>query len=343
LSPARAAGQDRTAALTPAQIAAAVKRFPELGFTSEHGKAQRAVMERLGTGGRLAVAVGVAGSGKSTLLKPLVDAWKQDGRQVHGIALAWRQADDLTEAGITARNARAVQSFLKSVETDRLRLDAKSVVVVDELGLLGTHQLNELLRAQQEHGFQIVGIGDPKQMQSVEAGAIVDLLRRGLGEKAIPALETPVRQVETEERETTLMFRNGETAAAVQRKLENGTLRVTPGGYEEAVQSVVDLWQQRREANADRERYSLSVSAPTNHDAHQISIAIRNKRRALGEIGADRITVPATSQGGADARKYDLTLAEGDSVSSSVPTPASSTPTRAATSAGTAPSWRLRR
>ncbi len=74
------------------------------------------------------------------------------------------------------------------------------------------------------------------------------------------------------------------------------------------------LWQQRREANADRERFSISVSAPTNHDAHQISIAIRDKRRELGEVGADRITVPATSGGGADARRYDLPLAEGDRV-----------------------------
>lgn len=311
---ARAAGQDRTAALTPEQIAAAVERFPEFDFTSAHGKAQRAVMEQLGTGGRLSVAIGVAGSGKSTLLKPLVDAWKTDGRQVHGIALAWRQSDDLTEAGITARNARAVESFLKSVENGRVRLDAKSVVVVDELGLLGTRQLNDLLRAQKEHGFQIVGIGDPRQMQSVEAGAVVDLLRRGLGEKAVPMLETSVRQVEQEERETTLMFRNGETAAAVQRKVENGTLLVTPGGYEEAVRSVVTLWQQRRKANADRERFSISVSAPTNHDAHQISVAIREKRRELGEVDSDRITVPATSGGGGDARKYDLPLTEGDRV-----------------------------
>jgi hypothetical protein len=311
---ARAAGQDRTAALTPEQIAAAVERFPELDFTSGHGKAQRAVMERLGTGGRLSVAIGVAGSGKSTLLKPLVDAWKADGRQVHGIALAWRQSDDLTEAGITARNARAVESFLKSVENRRVRLDAQSVVVVDELGLLGTRQLNDLLRAQKEHGFQIVGIGDPRQMQSVEAGAVVDLLRRALGENAIPTLETSVRQVEQEERETTLMFRNGETAAAVQRKVANGTLHVTPGGYEEAIRSVVTLWQQRREANAGRERFSISVSAPTNHDAHQISIAIRAKRRELEEVGADRITVLAASGAGGDARRYDLPLAEGDRV-----------------------------
>ncbi len=311
---AKAAGRDKTAALTYEQIAAAIGRHPELDFATDQGRAQRVVMEQLGTGGRLSVAIGVAGSGKSTLLKPLVDAWQQDGRQVHGIALAWRQSDDLTEAGITAKNARAVESFLKSLEKGRIQLDVKSVVVVDELGLLGTRQLNELLRAQKEYGFQIVGIGDPKQMQSVEAGAVVDLLRRALGEKSVPVLETSVRQVEREERETTLMFRNGETAAGVQRKVENGTLRATPGGYDEAVQSIVALWQERRETNADRQDYSISISAPTNHDAHQVSVAIRARRRELGEIGADKIKVPAISQGGANARTYDLPLAEGDRV-----------------------------
>jgi len=311
---AQRAGRDLTAALSPEQIAAAVEHFPELDFTSEQGKAQRIVMDQLGTGGRLSVAIGVAGSGKSTLLKPLVEAWRLDGRQIHGIALAWRQSDDLTEAGITARNARAVESFLRSIEKGGLQLDATSVVVVDELGLLGTRQLNELLLAQEKHGFQIVGIGDPKQMQSVEAGAVLDLLRRGLGETAIPTLGASVRQAAAEERETTLMFRNGETAAAIDRKLRNGTLRVTPGGYEEAVQSVVVLWQQRRDAHAGQEGFSISVSAPTNHDAHQLSMAIRDKRRELGEVGPDRITLPAMSGAGADARTYDLALASGDRV-----------------------------
>jgi hypothetical protein len=314
VSHARAAAQDLSAALTPAQIEAAVKRFPDLDFTSEHGQAQRAVMEQLGTSGRLAVAIGVAGSGKSTLLKPLVDAWRDDGREVHGIALAWRQADDLTEAGIATKNARAVEAFLRSIDNGKLTLNAKSVVVVDELGLLGTKQLNDLLRAQKDHGFAIVAIGDPKQMQSVEAGTVIDLLRRGLGKDAIPVLDMSVRQTGKTERETTLMFRNGQTTEAVQRKAENGTLRVTPGGYEDAVRSIVALWQERRDINAGQDRYSISISAPTNHDAHQISIAIRAQRRACGEIGDDRITVPAMSQSDAGARTYDLKLAVGDRV-----------------------------
>ena len=311
---ARAAARDRTAALSPVQIAAAVARFPGLDFGSDHGRAQRDVLERLGTGGRLGVAIGAAGSGKTTLLQPLVSAWQEQGREVHGIALAWRQSDDLADAGIPARNTRAVENFLRGLQRDRIKLDPRSVVVVDEIGLLGTRQLNELLRAQRAHGFQMIALGDPRQMQAVEAGAVIELLRRALGDQAIPKLETSVRQAEAEERETVLMFRNGQTEEAVRRKATNGTLRAVPGGYEEAVAGVVRLWQERRAENAGREGYAVTISAPTKHDAHQISMAIREQRRASGEVGADRRTVPATDGDQTFPRRYDLPLAEGDRV-----------------------------
>jgi hypothetical protein len=308
---ARNAAGDKGMALKPEQVEAAIAAFPEIDFISVHGRAQRAIIDQLGCQGRLTLAIGVAGSGKSTLLKPLVKAWQTDGRAVHGIALAWRQSDDLAEAGIETRKTRAVESFLRAVQAGRLQLDQKSVLVVDEIGLLGTRQFNDILAVQKNHGFQLVMIGDPKQMQAVEAGPVIDLLRRALGDEAVPELGTSVRQKGADERETTLMLRNGQTAEALSRKQENGTLRVVPGGYGEAVAYIGKLWQQRRDANADRADFRISVSAPTNHDAHEISVAIRERRRVLGEIGLDRATIKAADVSG---RTYDLSLAEGDRV-----------------------------
>jgi hypothetical protein len=227
---ARAAASDKSAVLRPGQIHAAVAAFPEINFSTPHGRAQRAIIDQLGAGGRLTLAIGVAGSGKSTLLKPLVKAWQDDGRTVHGIALAWGQSDDLAEAGIEMRKTRAVESFLRALQAGRLKLDAKSVLVVDEIGLLGTRQLNDILAAQKNHGFQLVMIGDPKQMQAVEAGPVIDLLRRALGDGVVPELGSSVRQQDADERETTLMLRNGQTAEAISRKHDNGTLDIVPGG-----------------------------------------------------------------------------------------------------------------
>jgi hypothetical protein len=309
---ARAGSRDRTSALKPKPINAAIASFPEIDFISTHGRAQRKMIEQLGTGGRIGVAIGVAGSGKSTLLKPLVRAWQNDGRTVYGIALAWRQSDDLVEAGIAARDTRAVASFLAALKSGRLRLNRKTVVVIDEIGLLGTRQLNDILAAQKKDGFQLVMLGDPKQMQSVEAGSVIELLRSALGKNSLPELRSSVRQEDAEERETVLMFRNGQTEEAVRRKDVNGTLRIVPGGYQEAITYVAELWEERRHANRDRGGFTISVSAPTNAHAHDISVAIRQRRKKLGEIGADKIALSATDTEGLHA--YDLTLAPGDRI-----------------------------
>ena len=309
---ARAGSQDKSCALSASKIKSAIASFPEIDFTNAHGRAQTKIIHMLGSGGRISIAIGVAGSGKSTLLKPLVRAWSEDGRNVHGVALAWRQSDELVEAGIVERNTRAVASFLRALQSDRLQLSTKSVVVIDEIGLLGTRQLKEILEVQKRTGIQLVMLGDPKQMQAVEAGAVIELLGRAFGKTNVPELGSSVRQIDADERETTLMFRNGQTAEAVKRKSENDTLRLVPGGYREAIEYIADLWDERRQANSDRGEYSISVSAPTNAEAHDISVAIRARRRVASQVGPDKITVQATD--GEGERTYSLPLAEGDRI-----------------------------
>ena len=102
------ASRTQTGQLPSEQIAAAIARSG-LDFEREpdHGKAQLAAIYAMGEAGQLAFLTGVAGAGKTTLLQPLVDAWKHDGRRMVGAALAWRQADALSDAGIEERYALA--------------------------------------------------------------------------------------------------------------------------------------------------------------------------------------------------------------------------------------------
>ena len=315
---ARAAAGDRSAALSAAAIRRAVERREAmpleeggLRFEGAHGQAQREIIGQLGRGGRLAVAIGVAGAGKSALLAPLVDAWRAEGRTVYGAALAWRQTGDLAAAGIAAGNRAALAPFLKRAEAGLIRLDKKSVVVVDELGLVGTRQMLDLMRLQARHGFKLVAVGDPRQAQSIEAGPVISILQQALGEGAIPELLTTMRQATERERTTSLMFRNGQTAKALDAKREDGTARLVPGGYRDAVAHVAALWRERVEANAADPTFALTVSAPTNTDAREISAAIREQRRAMGQLGADARVLHATDQAGV---AFELPLAVGDRV-----------------------------
>ncbi|MFL5288070.1 MAG: AAA family ATPase [Rhodopila sp.] len=331
----KTAAADKSPALSPDAIRTAIDeieiearlRGEKLDFTKGHGAKQRVVIEHLGEAGRTAIAVGVAGSGKSTLMKPLVRAWQTDGRDVYGVTLGWRQTAGLEDAGIGATYQQnrqhlvdaginqdrtfALTPFLSRMESGRMTLDKDSVLVIDEISLIGTKDMLRLLRLQQQQGFQISGIGDDRQGQSILAGATVDLFRRALGADQVPELVSTTRQIRDQDKETSLLFRKGEAEQALRRMDAEGRLVIVPGGYDDTIRATVNLWLERRDANAGRDGYTLGISVPTNADGRAIGEEIRTRRRAMGEIGADLVEIDATDQQG---EKYSLRLAAGDRV-----------------------------
>jgi len=304
---AKSAARDRSGAL-PGELLERKIRESGLDFSDEHGKAQLAMIRRLGSAGRLGVAIAAAGAGKTAALQPLVAAWKEQGREVFGASLAWQRADELTDAGIAQKNVKAFSVLIDAAKTREIKLERNSVVAVDELGLLGTRQGLELLRLRERHGFSVVALGDDKQCSSIEAGAIIELSRRALGPEHMPVIVTTVRQQTEREREIVGLFREGRAKEALDMKRQDGTAEMVPGGYPEAVARVAKLYAERlRETGV-----APTVSAPTNRDAHRLSLAIRDERRAMGLIGPDtkRIAL-ADPPGGGDAR---MALAVGDRV-----------------------------
>lgn len=302
---AQKAASDRRHALTPAAIEGAVARSG-VSYRGDHGKSQRGAVETLGTDGALAVVIGVAGSGKSTgILKPLVNAWRHEGADVWGTGQAWRQAKDLRGAGI--EQVRALDPFLRGAAEGAIRLHRNSVVVLDEVGRIGTRQLLELLRLQDKRGFKLVLMGDDKQAVAIEAGPVVDLLRRALGEGRVPEILTTIRQDKEHEQEVARLFRDGKATEAVAEKRMNGTAELVPGGYRQAIERVADLYVERRAATKGQ----ISISAPTNTDVHEISKEIRERRRAAGEIGPDQARIETVDNQG---QSRTLDLAVGDHV-----------------------------
>jgi phage/plasmid primase-like uncharacterized protein len=308
---ARSAVGDRRLALTTQEVSAAVERSG-VSYTGTRGNSQREAVETVGTDGGLSVVVGVPGSGKSTfILKPAVEGWKQRGLEVWGTAQAWRQAKDLRGAGIEHANLRALDPLLAGIADGRTKVGENSVVVLDEVGRIGTRQLLELLRLREKHGFKLAMFGDDKQASSIEAGPVIQLLRRALGEERIPMLLETIRQDKEREQEIAGMWRDGKAGEAIKAKRADGTAELVPGGYREAVERVADLYVERRKATADRQDYRISISAPTNRDAHEIARLVRERRREMGEVGPNLAQISVTD-GQGNGRNLDL--AAGDRV-----------------------------
>ena len=308
---AQEAARDKSGALSAGQLNAAMGRS-ETKFTAE----QRAAIYALGQGGRLTLLTGAAGVGKTTLLEPVVAAWKADtryspkGREIVGTALAWRQADALQDAGI--KRTFALSPLLAMIDNGDITISRNTVLVIDEASQIGPRSLLKLLELQARTGMTIKMLGDREQAQAIEAGDSIELLRRALPPEALPQLLSTIRQTTRRGRKIAALFREGQAAQALAMKREDGHARLLGGDRDQVVAQIADLYLERRDMLlASGSKRGVTISAPTNEDAADISRAIRTRLQQRGEIATQETVHRAIDQGG---REYDLALARGDRV-----------------------------
>ena len=126
-------------------------------------------------GGRVAVIEGAAGSGKTTTLRPITDLHREHGYEIVPTAVAWRTAVALGD-DCDAR-AFCVDKLLKLAAKEQLEIGRKTLIVVDEAGMLSTRQAHHILQLSERHGAKVVFAGDTRQQQPVEAGPGLRLIR----------------------------------------------------------------------------------------------------------------------------------------------------------------------
>ncbi len=126
-------------------------------------------------GGRVAVIEGAAGSGKTTTLRPITDLHKEHGYEIVPTAVAWRTAVALGD-DCDAR-AYCVDKLLKLAAKEQVEIGHKTLIVVDEAGMLSTRQAHHILQLSERHGAKVVFAGDTRQQQPVEAGPGLRLIR----------------------------------------------------------------------------------------------------------------------------------------------------------------------
>ena len=231
------------------------------------------------------------------------------------------RADDLTAArtlrdqGIAGQRVFATAALLANHERGKLRIDARSVIVIDEVSQLGVRDAYRLLAMQAATGCRILAIGDDRQCQAVEAGDVIDLFRRAIPGQ-VPELLTTVRQQTDEQRRIAALFRDGKpesVAEALRMKQADGALEIVPGGAEAVHEAAGRVWTRMADQTAER-GWTFGLSAPTHQHARAASAVIRRIRRQRGEItGPDR-TVACVDGRGAKGEQYDLQLAVGDRV-----------------------------
>ncbi|MEC9463878.1 MAG: Ti-type conjugative transfer relaxase TraA [Pseudomonadota bacterium] len=235
---------------------------------------QRTAIEHVAGSARIAAVVGRAGAGKTTMMKAAREVWELAGYRVVGGALAGKASEGLEkEAGIASRT---LTSWELRWQQGRDTLDARTVFVMDEAGMVASKQMAGFIDVVVNAGAKIVLIGDPDQLQPIEAGAafraIVD--RIGYAE-----LETIYRQREEWMRKASLDLARGNVERAI--VAYQGAGRVLGARLKsEAIERLIADWNH----SYDRAKTTL-ILAHLRRDVRMLNVMAREKLVERGIVG----------------------------------------------------------
>ncbi|CAH0229063.1 Multifunctional conjugation protein TraI [Massilia sp. Bi118] len=137
--------------------------------------------------GRHAFVEGWAGTGKTTMLKALGEAYKASGFEVLGCCQSAAASQNLArETGIPSRT---IASLLHALDKGKAHLGEKTILILDEAGMVGSKEFSLLQRAIMDAGGKLVAVGDPKQLQPIAAGGIFRTLCERHGKAEISNIQ----------------------------------------------------------------------------------------------------------------------------------------------------------
>ncbi|MBV6803193.1 conjugative relaxase [Xanthomonas campestris pv. lawsoniae] len=154
-------------AIEPIMTAAAVKTALE---SSALNAGQRFAVETIvSTKNRFVGIQGDAGTGKTYTVNQAVALIKQasavsEGYRTVALAPYGNQVKALKNEGL---EAHTLASFLRTKDKP---IDGKTIIVLDESGVVGARQMEQVMRIVEKAGARMVLLGDTKQTEAIEAG-----------------------------------------------------------------------------------------------------------------------------------------------------------------------------
>ncbi|MFN3817543.1 Ti-type conjugative transfer relaxase TraA [Blastomonas sp.] len=257
---------------------------------------QRGALEHVTSARGVSNVIGFAGTGKSAMLGVAREAWEAAGYQVQGAALSGIAAEGLEHgSGI---GSRTLASLEHQWANDRELLSNKHILVIDEAGMIGTRQLERVVTEAEKQGAKVVLVGDPEQLQAIEAGAAFRAAAERHGAVEISSIR---RQHEEWQRDATRELATGRTGEAVGRYADAGHVHAADT-RDAARTELVDAWDRDRQRLPNASRIILTH---TNDEVRQLNDDVRARLRGGGGLGAEiQIKV----------ERGDRSFAEGDRI-----------------------------
>ncbi|HXV05155.1 MAG TPA: MobF family relaxase [Solirubrobacterales bacterium] len=245
---------------------------------------QRAMVKRLLADPEgIVVVIGEAGAGKSYAILTAAKGWSEAGIELRIAAPTWRAANVLRAEGLAATSVAGILGELEHAErAGEALLGWRSVLLIDEAGMVGSADLARLVHHAERAGAKLVLVGDPEQLGEIEAGGLF----RALAERTEPIqLDEVIRHEHELDREAARLIREGEGARALDLYRSEERVVVAPDAQARR-EAMVAEWHESFSAGED-----AVMVAKQNVEVERLNAMARQLRREAGELGAQEIEV----------------------------------------------------
>ncbi len=237
---------------------------------------QETAIRHVLTSGQLSCVIGLAGAGKSTMLSAARHAWERQGFEVIGAALSGKAADGLeTTSGIESRTLASLEYSWKNGYN---LLTRNSVLVIDEAGMVGTKQLARFVNAAKEAGATLILVGDPEQLQPIQAGRPFKDIAQESGAARLSEIR---RQRQEWQRQASINLAEGRCADAIETYRQQGFVSTAIDTPEAIVKLAQDYVTDMELNGSGVSRLALTHR---RKDVHAINQAIRSLRKSGGDL-----------------------------------------------------------
>jgi conjugative relaxase-like TrwC/TraI family protein len=250
------------------------------------GPDQQAMVRDLCQGGQgVALVVGRAGTGKTFALGIARHAWQLDGHRLlaaapTGIATMSLQGEGFEEVATCDR-------LLADLDRGQEQLDPRTVLVVDEAGMLGSRKLTRLLEHAHQARAKVVLVGDDRQLAAIDAGGGFRALRLRLG--ASELVENR-RQHQAWEREALELVRFGLVDDAVTAYRAHERVVAADSKPAATLALLQNWWAAYQDAEHDPSQ-EVIVLAARRAEVDRLNTACQELLAAQGRLGGERLQV----------------------------------------------------
>jgi conjugative relaxase-like TrwC/TraI family protein len=250
------------------------------------GPDQQAMVRDLCQGGQgVAVVVGRAGTGKTFALGMARHAWQLDGFRL--LASAPTGIATMSLQGEGFEDVATCDRLLGDLDRGRERLDPRTVLVIDEAGMLGSRKLGRLLEHAHQAQAKVVLVGDDRQLAPIDAGGGFRALRLRLGASELTENR---RQQQAWEREALELVRSGLVEEAVGAYRAHDRVVAADSKPAATLALLQDWWTAFQQAAHDPAN-EVVVLAARRAEVDRLNTLCQELLATRGRLGLERLQV----------------------------------------------------